>query len=169
MSILLTFRPVDREWVMGDDMIIDVDNGLRLDSLFKVLSDKKRIPKSRFKLHVPPDRFYAWENGKVGGKADWTVRRAGFYSKSIIKIEPIFPLAWLWHDLDWYEASYIEIIRAALEGCGEARGLSLQELAAATEKPPPLRCTLRAFLRKWPDKFHMEVSPPLPSRACPIF
>ena len=38
MSILLTFRPVDREGVMGDDLIIDVDNGLRRDALFKVLA-----------------------------------------------------------------------------------------------------------------------------------
>ena len=98
-----------------------------------------------------------WDGGKVNGKADWTVRRAGMHSKLIIKVEPVFPLAWLWHEMDYYEKQYRTSIRDAFAEGGQER-MTLQQIALTTEKPPPLRCTLRAFLRKYPEQFHLEIN-----------
>jgi hypothetical protein len=47
-----------------------VSNQLRMDDLFRLLSDRKHIPKSRILLKIPPEKqfVHAWR-GLAGGQA----------------------------------------------------------------------------------------------------
>lgn len=134
---------------------------MRMDEFFRRISNIKKISKSRIVMKVPPTKVFRWEGGEIGEKADWSLARIGIYNKIIVTLEPSFPLAWLWEPMQWYEDFYMDLIVAELmkdreEGLGE--GLLLQEVAKRTVKPPPIKMTLRAFCRKYPEIFHMETN-----------
>lgn len=162
MSIILRFEAQDRDWIMGEEFETEVMNNCRLDTLFKLISAEKKIAKKRFTILVPPDKRYRWANGKCKDlkgqeRADWTVRRLGMFNKMVLQVNPTFPLAWLWHDMLWYEHSYIRLIKEAIDKTPE-KVLTLQEIAKTVDKPPPIKDTLRVFLRKWPEHFQLEMN-----------
>jgi len=170
--ITVILRGVDRGWKMGRDVPMEIDTTLRLDAFFRLIANKKSIPKTRFVVKLPassagaanipdvernPQKQFEWENGKVGGKADWTVRRCGIFNAIVVVVEPSFPLAWLWEEQQWYEDVYMDLVAGAIRSSDDKR-LTLQELALQVAKPPPLYMTLRTFLRKYPEVFHLEVN-----------
>ena len=163
--VMLTIGAEDRGWVMGFDIQVDLDTTTRMDELFRLISKIKRIPKSRFVLKVPPFlkapskaepdpsvsfTEFRWDKGDVGGKADWAVRRCGIYDGAKVTVEPTFPAAWSWEPLQFHEDSYMDAIALAISAHPERR-MTLQELAMATIKPPPVFATLRTFLRMYPE------------------
>jgi len=155
--IKITVEAVDREWKMGHDLEIEIDTTDRMDALFDLISKKKNIPKNRILLRVPPDEELLWDKGSVGGKSEWSVRRCGIYDGLRITVEPVFPLAWLWESAQYYEDFYMDSIVESIQS-SETGKLTLQEIALATSKPPPIFMTLRSFLRKYPEVFQMEVN-----------
>lgn len=163
MAINVKIRPKDREWIMGDDLVLEVNaKEMTLVEFFYLISETKKIPKSRFRLVVSSIRSFEFRRGVVydnsnNDRGDWTVKRAGIHSKLILIVQPIFPLAWLWHDIEWYEDNYIDYIREAIISSSNQK-LTLQQIAKTTKKPPPIFSSLRCFLRRFPDIFYMEVN-----------
>lgn len=155
--IKISVEAVDREWKMGRDVMIEVDTTCRMDALFKQISEMKNIQKNRFLLRIPPEEELLWEQGNVSGKAEWSVRRCGIYDGLRITVEPVFPLAWLWESPQYYEDLYMDSIAEAIQK-SETGKMTLQEIALATSKPPPIFMTLRSFLRKYPEVFQLEVN-----------
>ena len=51
--VVLTVGAVDRDWPMGDDVDFEIDTQTRMDDLFKIIAERKNIPKSRFVLKIP--------------------------------------------------------------------------------------------------------------------
>ena len=136
---------------------------MRMDEFFRRISTMKKIPKSRIVMQVPPSKEFRWENGEIDEKADWSLARIGIYNKILVTLVPSFPLAWLWEDPQWYEDFYMDLIVEELKKDQRGKsqglygqGLYLQELAERTTKPPPIKMTLRAFVRKYPEIFQVE-------------
>lgn len=157
MATKITVHAVDRDCAMGDDLVLEIDPNSRLDEFFQLLSERKKIPKCRMVVRLPPDRRFLWQNGRCGDRADWSLRRLGVSSRAPIVVQPTFPLAWLWEDEQWYEDKYLAGIKAAIEEAPQ-QALTLQELAVAVEKPSPIMKTLRTFLRQYPDSIAMETN-----------
>jgi hypothetical protein len=119
--VTLTIRAVDRGWVMGPDIQLEIDTLTPLREVFVLLKARKRVPKSRVVLKVapfldaptrkdpdPPVSLvsYRWDKGEVGGKGDWGVRRCGIYDGVMVTVEPSFPAAWAWEPLQWHEVRW---------------------------------------------------------------
>jgi len=157
MSILVHFAALDRGWEMGPDLFLEMSNQTTMEEMFRKISEEKDIPVHLIVMKIPPTKVLSWDGGKVSDKADWTLKRLGVHQKMVITLEPAFPLAWLWEPMDFYEQAYINDLREAIEQSPEGT-LSLQELAKATTKPPPIFLTLRVFIMKFPEIFHIEIN-----------
>jgi len=142
---------------MGSDLFLEVSSQCTMVELFRMVAKEKDIPVHLVVMKIPPTKVLAWDGGKVSDKADWTIKRLGIHQKMIITVEPAYPLAWLWENMEFYEESYIKTIRQAIEASPEGI-LTLQELSKTTNKPPPIFTTLRVFLMKFPEIFHIEIN-----------
>ena len=152
LVVTVAMRPVDPfhdGWVMGDDVPVTLDANDPISALVAAVLEAKRIPESRLALFIPPDRPIE------PATFSWTLRRFGIYDGSVVEVRPTAPHVWLWHPLRTYEERLIEAAEAVLRGRDD-RCLALEVLAPLVFKPPCLTGGLKSFLRKYPDRFHME-------------
>eukprot|EP00611_Tribonema_gayanum_P000220 TRINITY_DN1015_c0_g1_i2.p2 TRINITY_DN1015_c0_g1~~TRINITY_DN1015_c0_g1_i2.p2 ORF type:complete len:106 (-),score=25.26 TRINITY_DN1015_c0_g1_i2:313-630(-) len=82
----------------------------------------------------------------------------GLYNGSVIEVHPLKANTWLWHPLQWYEDA---VLKQVLETCAVTAKRTFHIPLAVAESSvamlPPLRHqSLRALLRKYPEKVLME-------------
>lgn len=57
-SITITILPMDRGWIMGKPLELELDTTDRMDYLFKLIGKTKKISKNRFVLKYAPKMEY---------------------------------------------------------------------------------------------------------------
>jgi hypothetical protein len=71
-------------------------------------------------------------------------------------IEPTLQNGWYWNDHDYYIKRCLKNIAELLETrAGKSAGID--GITNLVSLPPFIKCSLRSFLRQYPDRFHMTI------------
>jgi hypothetical protein len=142
--------PENPEWIMGDILELTIDPAAKFKDLALMIKEIKGIPLVRMNFVLPPARSIQRE------KWEKTLRQVGVYNKGTLRLEPTMDGGWEWEKIEYYWGKVIEDLEANID---PKEGTSFDELNAKVELPPTMRGTkLQDFIRKYPDKFHMEVN-----------
>eukprot|EP01038_Epipyxis_sp_PR26KG_P007279 gene7279-9921_t len=151
--ITLIIRPQEKWknkpgfWIMGDDWIIERPDLSNIIELREFIEKEKGISRHRQQLRIK-DKLI------VPSKEVWNLRRIGLFDNSVICLEPTLSGAWLWNSIEFYNEQLILTIQKAIE-LSEKKRILLQNIESQIDIPPPIKCSLRVFIRKYPDRIHM--------------
>ena len=157
-SINLLLRPVDYEWVMGDDWEVRVPIDWGVPDVTKMVNEARGIPLSRMYIRMPDGRYLDKKKEK------WTLRRHQLHDGSVLQVEPTIRGGWLWNSLEWYRDKLVSDVGAALDAAvdrpNEDNMLTTEHLTKTLGLfvPPPLGdISLRTFIRSFPDVFYTHL------------
>lgn len=150
--VAITLRPMNKNWVMGEDWVVDFHNLVTIVDIRAFIEKERGISRHRIQLRL---------KGKVLAKNReiWTLRRLGIYDGYTIQVEPTLSGSWLWEPREYYinklMTDITDIINttAAATGCGR---INLKDLNSKIQPPPCFTCSLRVFLRQYPEKFYIH-------------
>jgi hypothetical protein len=150
--VLIALRPVNKDWVMGEDWMVDLHNSMTLQGIRGYIEEHRGISRHRIQLRM---------KGKVvpANRESWTIRRLGFYDGYLIQVEPTLSMAWMWNPIEWYHEKLLsevcEIVTNTVTPTGTGR-INLKELSAKIQPPPCIKTSLRVFLRKYPERVYIH-------------
>ena len=128
---------------------LEINPQIRFLDLANKIKEIKNIPLSRMKFLLPPAREVKKE------KWEKNLRQVGVYNNGTLRLEPTTHCCWQWEPIEYYWSQTVEKL---LEMIDVKEGTAYADLVKAVPLPPPMRDTkLAAFMRKYPDVFHMEV------------
>lgn len=143
----IVLRPVNQGWSMGEDWHVLRPLTSTMYDLRVFLEEEKGINRNRIMLRVKGKLFAA-------SKEKWTFRRLGLYDGYVIDIEPTMSGSWWWHPIEHYAEIFIQRIESLLERA-PGGGLFLHDLEPVVEMPPPIKKSLKVFLRIYPERFFL--------------
>lgn len=153
-NVTILIRPQDEGWVMGEDWSIRFPYQHTLNQLKAYIEEHRGISRHRMQLRLRKKIL-------MPNRENWTVIRYGIYDGYVICVEPTLSGSWLWNPIEYYENKLIEEILAIVDQQPGQR-IALSSLEPLVQVPPCIakKSNLRAFLRKYPEKFfiHTEVS-----------
>ncbi|CAM9655878.1 unnamed protein product, partial [Choristocarpus tenellus] len=153
--LVIRARDASCDWVMGDDLILEVKGDETMIDVQEILKSIKGIPVTRASLWKGTD-----PPSPISDKhMEWNLNRNGLYDGDMIEVRPSRSNQWLWHPLEWYEEHILkEVIRITEESRWKGRGCPLSYITAEVPMPPPLhRQSLRGLLRKYPERIRLEL------------
>lgn len=150
--VSLTLRPVDKDWVMGEDWVVDLHNQTTMVEIKQYVETHRGISRHRIQLRM---------KGKVcpTNREIWTLRRLGIYDGYVIQVEPTLSGAWLWNPKEYYINKLLDEVSAIIESttsAGSAGRINLKHLNAKIKPPPCIKTSLRVFLRQYPERIYMH-------------
>ena len=150
--VSVTLRPVDKDWVMGEDWVVDLHNQTTMVEIRQYVETHRGISKHRIQLRM---------KGKVcpTNREIWTLRRLGIYDGYVIQVEPTLSGAWLWNPKEYYINKLLDEVSAIIESttsAGSAGRINLKQLNAKIKPPPCIKTSLRVFLRQYPERIYMH-------------
>ncbi|CAN0079345.1 unnamed protein product, partial [Pylaiella littoralis] len=151
----LVIRAMDGDWIMGDDVVLPVTGDETVVDIQQIKGIKG----------VPTTRMVAFKEGEENRISDkhltWSLSRNGLYAGDVLVIRPSRPNQWLWHPFEWYEKRLLKSAEdiASSSPWAELRtGCPLSVLQERITVPPPLsRDSLKAILRKFPDRLRLQL------------
>lgn len=146
-QVLLILRPINEEWRMGEDWEVSRPMSSTMYDLRVMIEEVRGINRNRIMLRM---------KGRVFAPARdrWTLRRLGLYDGYIIHIEPTMSGSWWWHPLQHYIDDFIKYLEDFLDQQPEG-GIFLSDMVPQITIPPPIKQSLRLFLRTHPEFFHI--------------
>ena len=152
LYVLVTLRPVDKNWVMGEDWVVDLHNLTTIADIRQYIETHRGISRHRIQLRL---------KGKVcpANREIWTLRRMGIYDGYTIQVEPTLSGAWLWNPKEYYVGKLLDDVCAIIEAShasGSAGRINLKDLSAKIKPPPCIKTSLRVFLRQYPERIYMH-------------
>lgn len=150
--VSITLRPADKGWVMGEDWVVDFHNLTSIVGIREYVEKLRGISRHRIQIRL---------KGKVlpPNREIWTLRRLGIYDGYMMLVEPTLSGAWLWEPQQYYIDKLIREVSAIVESsvAGTVHGrISLTNLNAKIKPPPCIKCSLRVFLRQYPEHFYIH-------------
>ncbi|CAN0126454.1 unnamed protein product [Discosporangium mesarthrocarpum] len=142
------------DWVMGDDLILEVTGDESIVEIQEMIKSIKGVPVTRMSI---------WKGENASGPMSdkhmtWSLSRNGLYHEALIEVRPTRPNQWLWHPLEWYEERVLKDVEDIAQEEKWKGSCPLVELQAAVPMPPPLRRqSLRGLLRKHPERLRLEM------------
>ena len=148
LSLYLSLIAVAFSSQMGEDLLLEVNPQIRFLDLANKIKDVKDIPLSRMRFLLPPAREVKKE------KWEKNLRQVGVYNNGTLKLEPTTPCCWQWEPIEYY---WSQTVAKLVEAIDPKEGTAYGDLVEAVPLPPPMTGTkLAAFMRKYPDIFHLE-------------
>ena len=146
--VSITFRPMDQNWVMGEDWTVDFNSLTTLISLREFIEKERGISRHRIQLRL---------KGKVLplNREIWTLRRLGIYDGYTIIVEPTLSGSWLWETKEYYINKLLNDVCNIIK-LTENNRINLKELNKKIKMPPCIKSTLRVFLRQYPERFYIH-------------
>lgn len=140
---------MDGDWRMGEDMDFVVRADATTADAAKAIGERRGISGHRIQIRYP--------NGKLvpSNREDWTLKRLGVKDGFVLQVEPTLSGLWYWNTLEYYHEKLIEEIVTILKGSPDNM-IKLNELAGQVRVPPPIKFSLQAFLRQYPDRISMH-------------
>jgi hypothetical protein len=150
--VSITLRPVDRDWVMGEDWVVDFHNLTTVVGIREYIEKVRGISRHRIQLRL---------KGKVlpKNREIWTLRRLGIYDGYTMLVEPTLSGSWLWEPKQYYIDKLIREVTEIIEATATAITPGRIELSALNAKiapPPCIKSSLRVFLRQYPERFYIH-------------
>jgi hypothetical protein len=150
--VAITLRPMDKDWVMGEDWIVDFHNMTTIVDIRAFIEKERGISRHRMQLRL---------KGKVlaPNREIWTLRRLGIYDGYMIQVEPTLSGAWLWEPKQYYIDRLLNevcaVVEAAVSPTGSGR-INMKVLSALIKPPPCIKSSLRVFLRQYPERVYIH-------------
>lgn len=146
-QVQLILKPVDQGWEMGEDWEVFRPFASTMYDLRVMIEEEKGINRNRIMLRL---------KGKIlqPARDKWTLRRLGLYDGYVIQVEPTMSGSWWWHPLPHYIDNFIHELEDFLDRQAEG-GIYLSDMVPQIVIPPPIKQSLRVFLRMYPDHFHI--------------
>jgi hypothetical protein len=146
-QVQLILKPVNQGWEMGEDWEVFRPFASTMYDLRVMIEEEKGINRNRIMLRL---------KGKIlqPARDKWTLRRLGLYDGYVIQVEPTMSGSWWWHPLPHYIDKFIHELEDFLDRQAEG-GIYLSDMIPQIAIPPPIKQSLRVFLRMYPDHFHI--------------
>lgn len=146
-QVTLILKPMNEGWSMGEDWEIARPLSSTMYDLRVLIEETRGINRHRIMLRV---------KGKIFPPArdKWTFRRLGLYDGFVIQVEPTMSGTWWWHPKQHYIDKFIKELEDFLDQQPE-KGIFLTEMIPQISIPPPIKQSLRIFLRMYPDHFNI--------------
>jgi hypothetical protein len=150
--VSITLRPVDKDWVMGEDWVIDFHNLTTVVGIREFIEKARGISRHRIQLRL---------KGTVlpKNREIWTLRRLGIYDGYTMLVEPTLSGSWLWEPKQYYIDKLIREVTGIVEATATATTPGRIELVALNAKiapPPCIKSSMRVFLRQYPERFYIH-------------
>lgn len=132
---------------MGEDWEVEISNLITITELMVFIEKEKGISRHRQQIRL--------KDGKVVpmGREAWPLRRFGILDKYLLILEPTLSGSWLWNSMDYYVDKLCEQIRVQVRNFNGK--IELAELSKRLQSPPCIKTSLRVFIRKYPERFHI--------------
>jgi hypothetical protein len=147
VDVFLILRPMCGSWAMGEDWRVQRPFASTFLDLLQFIEDEKGISRHRiflrFKGVVLPEN-----------KMKWTLIRMGLYDDVVLQVEPTLAGCWWWYSVEEYTMALIGQIERLLDAQPDG-GMYLHDMERVISVPPPLKKSLRTFLRVYCEKFHI--------------
>jgi hypothetical protein len=141
-------RPMDKNWIMGEDWIIKVHRDMKVKYLRAIIEEYRKIPSCRQLLKLLRNS----QKIEIVNE-DWSLRRLGLLPEDMIAVEPTMTATWLWNPIEYYETKLLEDILKAID-MNEGRA-SLPAISGLLTPPPPIKISLQRFISQYPDQIHV--------------
>jgi len=79
-------RPIDGEYIMGDDLKLSLSPNTTIQELAEIINDKKNIPLSRMVFVLPPNRELK--------NLSKNLRQSGIYNNGVVRLHPTRENIW---------------------------------------------------------------------------
>ena len=149
--LTLYLRPVDGNWVMGEDEKMEVGLAGPVFAILEKIAQKHGMSPHRIRLRpmggektplLPQSRY------------DWKLRRLGLEDFGLYQVEPTIPGGWVWHPMEYYIEKFNNDLVHTIRGYGGC--MAVEELAKKIFVPPIVKTSLRVYMRKYPERFQIH-------------
>lgn len=144
----IVLRPIDNEWVMGEDVTIKVSRDSKFRDICDLIERTRSIPACRQQFKLLRTNKYI---PKVN--EDLSIRKYGLISGDILIVEPTMSNTWLWNPLEYYVDILTTKIYDVLDQCNGY--MKISELEQIVKCPPAIKTSMQVFLRSYPERFYI--------------
>lgn len=144
--VVIILRPMYLDWQMGEDWELSLPITTTFIDLKEIIETEKGFSRHRINLKL---------KGKIlpANKEKWTIRRMGIYDGYILTVEATFPGSWWWNSIDYYADKLLCQTETIIDENGG--GVFLSDLESKIILSPPIKTSLRVFLRKYPERIQI--------------
>eukprot|EP01039_Chlorochromonas_danica_P010011 gene10008-11071_t len=145
-SVDIILRPMVDGWTMGEDWEVTRPLASTFVELKEFIEEERGINRNRIQIRL---------RGKiiVPNREKWTLRRMGIAAGFILLIEPTLLGSWWWNPISHYQEQLLQQVEVIIDERGG--GLFYSELVEVLQPPPPIKVSLRVFLRSFPERIHV--------------
>jgi hypothetical protein len=147
-EITVIIRPFCGDWQMGEDWTLRISFLATFVDLKEFIEEVKGISRHRIQIKL---------KGKLltGTREKWTLRRMGIYDAYVIQIEPTLVGSWWWNDYYYYVDILLRQIETIIDEKPDG-GIFLSDLIPLVQIPPPVKVSLKVFIRSYPERLHVH-------------
>ena len=149
--LTLYLRPVDGNWIMGEDETLEVGLGGPVFTIMEKIAERHGMSPYRIRLRpmggektplLPQSRY------------SWKLKRLGLEDFGLYQVEPTIPGGWVWHPMEYYLEKFNHDLIHTIRGYGSC--MAIEELAKKVFIPPFIKTSLRVYMRKYPECFQIH-------------